>query len=119
MNMALRWLAAGAALALAAGCGRAAAGPAGRLYVTNEASGDISVIDTRAARVVATLPLGKRPRGIRIGPDGRTAFVALSGSPFAGPEAEKENLPPPDRAADGIAVVDLAALRVVKILPSG
>ena len=40
-------------------------GPYG-VYVTNEISGDLSVIDPATHTVVATLPLGKRPRGIRV-----------------------------------------------------
>src|SRR5262245_30924900 len=58
---------------------------AGRLFVTNEVSGDISVIDVGAAKVVTTIPVGKRPRGIKISPDGSLLYVALSGSPIAPP----------------------------------
>ena len=32
-----------------------------RVYVTNEASGDLSIIDTISHQVLATVPLGKRP----------------------------------------------------------
>ena len=42
--------------------------PAGRLYVTNEMSGDLSVVDTASRYVVATIPLGKRPRGSEVRP---------------------------------------------------
>src|SRR5258706_5208147 len=55
-----------------------------RVYVTNEQSGDLTVIDGATQQVLATVPLGKRPRGIRLGADGRTLFIALSGSPAAG-----------------------------------
>jgi YVTN family beta-propeller protein len=34
------------------------------VYVTNETSGDLSVIDATTGTVVGTVPLGKRPRGI-------------------------------------------------------
>ena len=34
-----------------------------RIYVTNEVSGDLSVIDSGNYNVLATIPLGKRPRG--------------------------------------------------------
>src|SRR5262245_41497095 len=53
--------------------------PGSRLYVTNEVSGDLSVIDTATRQVIATVPLGKRPRGIQFSRDGMTAYVALSG----------------------------------------
>ena len=54
-----------------------------RIYVTNEASGDLTVIDSATHEVTATIPLGKRPRGIRASLDRKTIYVALSGSPFA------------------------------------
>ncbi|MEO5742614.1 MAG: hypothetical protein ABIS29_18665, partial [Vicinamibacterales bacterium] len=50
------------------------------VYVTNEISGDLTVIDGGTNQVVATIPLGKRPRGIKVSPDGTKLFVALSGS---------------------------------------
>ena len=34
------------------------------VYVTNELGGDLTVIDGGTNQVVATIPLGKRPRGI-------------------------------------------------------
>src|SRR5215212_2478931 len=58
--------------------------PATIVYVTNEASGDLSVIDTATNQVIATVSLGKRPRGIHFSRDGKQLFVALSGSPIAG-----------------------------------
>jgi YVTN family beta-propeller protein len=84
------WILASGAAALA-GCARdRRASPAGyRIYVTNEASGDLSVIDSTTHEVTATVKLGKRPRGIHASPDGRTIYVALSGSPFASPGVTK------------------------------
>ena len=38
--------------------------------MTNEASGDLSIIDAATQSVVATIPLGKRPRGLAASPDG-------------------------------------------------
>ena len=35
------------------------------VYVTNETSGDLTVIAGGTHEVVATVPLGKRPRGIK------------------------------------------------------
>ena len=88
------------------------------LYVTNETSGDLTVIDVPTLAVVATIPLGKRPRGIAASPDGTRLYVALSGSPSTG-GVEGKTLPPPDRSADGIGVVDLLQGKLVKILTSG
>src|SRR5262249_7861697 len=90
-----------------------------RVYVTNETSGDLTIIDAATASPVATVPLGKRPRGLVVSPDRTRLYVALSGSPAAGPGVDEKSLPPPDRKADGIGVVDLRAPRLLKMLPSG
>ena len=81
---------------------------AGRLFVTNEQGGDISVVDVAGAKVIATIAVGKRPRGIRLSPDDTMLFVALSGSPAAGPGVDESKLPPPDKKADGIGVVSVS-----------
>ena len=72
-----------------------------RVYVTNEMSGDLSIVDAAAGTLIDNVPLGKRPRGIKAHPDGRLLYVALSGSPVGGPGVERESLPPADRSADG------------------
>jgi len=87
-----------------------------RLYVTNEISGDLSVIDPAARREIARIQLGKRPRGITPSPDGRLLYIALSGSPVGGPGVDESALPPADKAADGIAAFDIASGRVLRVL---
>ena len=74
-------------LALVLGIGAAHAGdaPGFRLYVSNEKSNDVTVIDGVTGQVLATVAAGKRPRGIHVTPDGSTVYVALSGSPITGP----------------------------------
>src|ERR1700720_4627706 len=89
------------------------------LYVTNEMSGDLTVIDAATLTPVATIPLGKRPRGLASSPDGTRLYVALSGSPNAGPGVDEKTLPPPDRSADGIGIVDLQQGKLLNVLPSG
>jgi YVTN family beta-propeller protein len=93
--------------------------PAVGLYVTNESSGDLTIIDAATLTPTATIKLGKRPRGIAASPDGSRLYVALSGSPNAGPGVDEKTLPPPDRSADGIGVVDLKQGKLLKVLPSG
>jgi YVTN family beta-propeller protein len=90
-----------------------------RIYVTNEASGDMTVIDSATYNVIATVPLGKRPRGIHASPDRKTIYVALSGSPIAGPGVDESTLPPPDKSADGIGVFDVAQNKVVRVIKGG
>src|SRR5215218_3896347 len=101
--------------------------------VSNERSNDVSILDGATRAVVATIPVGKRPRGIHASPDGRTLYVALSGRPIEGPPRLDSNGNPifrkaadddeddakSDHAADGIGVVDLVARQFVRKLPAG
>src|SRR3954465_16086031 len=102
----------------ALGAPRPAAGGTG-LYVSAEESGEIIVVDAERGEVAARIPVGKRPRGVKLSHDGKRLYVALSGSPRAAPGADESKLPPPDRAADGVGVVDLATRKLVRTLPSG
>ena len=90
-----------------------------RVYVSDETGGAIVAIDPATRQVVQKINVGKRPRGIRISHDGARLFVALSGSPIGGPGVDESKLPPADRAADGIGVVDLATGAVVRKYQSG
>src|SRR5687767_10496863 len=93
--------------------------PGYRVYVTNEGSGDLSVIDSATYEVIATVPLGKRPRGIHASPDRRTIYVALSGSPIAPPGVDESKLPPADKSADGIGVFDVAQNKLLRVIEGG
>lgn len=86
------------------------------VYVTNEGSGDVSVVDPVSMSERSRIPIGKRPRGLVASPDGKTLYVAVSGSPAAGPGVDESKLPPPDKAADGIMVIDLATSKIVRTL---
>jgi len=80
------------------------------VLVSNEASNDISFIDAASDSVLRSLPVGKRPRGMKVSVDGSKLYVALSGSARGGPNVDESQLPPPDRTADGIGIVDLTKL---------
>src|SRR5262245_16173535 len=97
-----------------------------QICVSNEKSGDITIIDGANWNVLATIPVGKRPRGIVASPDGKIVYVALSGTPISGPPTLDANGNPilrkgkdddddddkkADKSADGIAMVDLGAKR--------
>ncbi len=56
--------------------GAVAAEAAPFAYVTNEGFNNVSVIDTATNTVVAAVPVGSRPRGVAITPDGAFAYVA-------------------------------------------
>lgn len=87
-----------------------------RIYATNEHSGSLTVIDGKTFKPIDTIPVGKRPRGIKLGPHGRELFVALSGSPIAGPGVDESKLPPPDKSADGIGVFDIATGKLTRVI---
>lgn len=89
------------------------------VYVSNEDSNDMTVIDSSTDSVIATVPVGKRPRGVQVSPDGGTIYLAVSGSPKAPPGVDESTLPPPDKSADGVAVVDAATLEREAKLPGG
>lgn len=78
------------------------------VYVSNELSGDISVVDPETRQVIQHYQAGKRPRGIAVSADGRKLFIAVSGSPRMGPGADRSraDAPASDKAADGIVVLD-------------
>jgi YVTN family beta-propeller protein len=92
-----------------------------RAYVSNEDGNSVSVIDTRSAQVVATIDVGKRPRGMKIDRAGARLFVAVSGLPKCPPTVPDEECAKRkrDSSADGIAIVDTATHRVIRVLASG
>src|SRR5882724_7999464 len=82
------------------------------VFVSNERSGDVTVIDGATDNVVGTFPVGKRPRGIHATPDGRRLFATLSGSPRMAPGLD-ENRAPADKRADGLGVIDPATRKLI------
>ena len=86
--------------------------PSYLVFVSNERSGDVTVIDGATDSVVGTFPVGKRPRGIHATPDGRRVFVTLSGSPRMAPGLD-ENRAPADKRADGLGVIDPSARKLI------
>ena len=97
----------------------APSGPSYRVYVSNEGSGDLTVIDPVKMEAEATVPIGKRARGIHASADGKLIYIALSGSPFAPPGVDESTLPPPDKSADGIGVFDIASNKMLRKVHGG
>ncbi len=90
----LSWL-----VALLAGfCPIASAGP--MAYVTNEKSDDVSVIDAATNKVVRTIKVGKRPRGVAISPDGRRVYISNGNS-------------------DSVSVIDVEIGKQIEAWPAG
>jgi YVTN family beta-propeller protein len=78
----------------------AAATPAAQAYVSNFKDNTVSVIDTDAGKVVATIPVAAGPHGMAITQDGRTVYVSSDG-------------------ASSVDVIDTATDKVVKTIPVG
>ncbi len=112
----LRWLASGVLLFAVPLCAQA-----GRAYVTNEDGESVSVIDTDKTEVVATVNVGKRPRGLKLSRDGKELYVAVSGLPKCPPTVPDEECAKlkRDLTADGIAVIDTVSLKLARLLKSG
>jgi YVTN family beta-propeller protein len=108
---------ASAALKASADAPTAPSGPL--VYVSDEIAGNVVAVDPAQGKVVATIPVGKRPRGIKLSRDGKLLLVAVTGSPMGGPNVDESKLPPGDRDADGIGVVDIAARKLTRVLKSG
>jgi YVTN family beta-propeller protein len=75
--------------------------PNGRyLYTANGGSNRVSVLDTRAKRVVASVRVGTQPVSVAVAPDGKTVYSANSGS-------------------GDVSVIDARTNRVVRAIPTG
>ncbi len=108
-------------LGAAALLGASSAAHAGRAYVSNEDGHTVTVIDTDKNEAIATIPVGKRPRGISVSHDGTQVYVALSGLPKCPPSVPDEECEKLGRdvKADGVAAVDTKTLKVVKVFAAG
>ncbi|MEO0973955.1 MAG: PQQ-dependent catabolism-associated beta-propeller protein [Pseudomonadota bacterium] len=72
----------------------------GRIYVTNEHDGTLSIIDATTYEVLDTTPVGEQPRGVGLSPDGKELYIALG-------------------RGDAIAVVDPSSGKVIRHLDGG
>ncbi|HUZ06611.1 MAG TPA: hypothetical protein VMV89_03910, partial [Candidatus Paceibacterota bacterium] len=104
-----------------------------QVFVSNEKAGTLTVISGGDFKVTDTIPVGKRPRGIHASPDGKTVYVALSGTPIEPPPKLDANGNPifakghdddddnvtSDKSADGIGIVDVAQKKFLRKIPAG
>ena len=70
------------------------------LFVTNEKGNSVTIVDGTTLEVLASVPVGNRPRGIVISPDGKYVYICASDD-------------------DEIQIFDTASRKVVGTLPSG
>src|SRR5437899_9317667 len=78
----------------------AAPAPQPLLYVSNELANTITVISPSSAAAIATIAVGRRPRGMALRPDHRTVYVALG-------------------EVDALGVSDVASGKMTGTLPAG
>src|SRR5438270_3150214 len=98
-----------AGVLLAAMASRAALSQGSPLvFVSNEGSHDVNIINGTTNTVVATIPLAGRARGIHVSPDRKDVYVAVS-----------DDHPQTSSSADAIAVIDIAAKKVVATYRAG
>ena len=104
-----------------------------QVFVSNEKAGTVTVISGSDWKVTATIPVGKRPRGIHASPDGKIIYVALSGTPIEPPPqldangnpifkrnaADDDDQEKADKSADGIGLVDVAQKKFLRKIPAG
>ncbi|HVF18290.1 MAG TPA: cytochrome D1 domain-containing protein, partial [Steroidobacteraceae bacterium] len=92
-----------------------------RIYVSNEDGHSVTVIDAARSEAVATISVGKRPRGMKLSRDGTRLYVALSGLPKCPPHVPDEECAKLERdlKADGLAVVDTASNTVMRVIKAG
>jgi YVTN family beta-propeller protein len=70
------------------------------VYVTNKEDGTLSIIDVPANRIKTTISVGKGAHAVRVSPDQKTIYVALSNE-------------------DSVAVIDARKRKVTKKIPVG
>jgi PQQ-dependent catabolism-associated beta-propeller protein len=87
-------------LAIALSVSGTALGAEIRVFVTNEKSDNVTVLQAGTHKVLDTISVGQRPRGISASRDGRRVFVANSNS-------------------NNLSVIDSKTLKVLDTLPAG
>ena len=70
------------------------------VYVSNEKGNSLTVIDSATLEVQATIPVGQRPRGIKMTKDGKQVLICASDD-------------------DTVQILDVASREIVGDLPSG
>ncbi|MBW8745544.1 MAG: hypothetical protein JF628_14615 [Sphingomonas sp.] len=74
-------------------------------------------VDLTSGGVADRIAVSGRPRGMAFSPDHATLYVALSAAPDAGDEEDEDKAGP--ARIDGVAAIDVASARVLRVLPAG
>src|SRR5918995_6851133 len=89
-----------AVLGLIAAVGAIGPAMAREIYVSNERGNSITIIDGDSLEVIETVPVGNRPRGIALSPDGKYLYICASDD-------------------DTIEIMDTETRKILGRLPSG
>lgn len=89
-----------------------------RLFVSDDRADLVAGIDMPTGGIADRVPVTGRPRGMAWSPDHATLYVALSASDD---EDDDDDLPDPaaKTRVDGVAAIDIASAKVVRVLPAG
>ena len=71
-----------------------------RVYVANGHGNAVAVLDAASGRLLANVPVGKRPWGIAVTPDGRKVYTA-------------------NGVSNDVSVIDAATFKLVATIPAG
>jgi YVTN family beta-propeller protein len=83
-----------------AGHGAGAAPDGGRIYISDEATSSLVVVDSRTLKITNRIPLTGHPNNMAVGRDGRRVYVGIIQAP------------------GGVDVIDTASLQRVKTIPT-
>ena len=85
-----------------------------------ERNGTLTVMDVKTGMKIKRIPVGSYAIGVELSPDGNYAFVGCedAGNTHIGKDG-KENIEKLKDGSDGVHVIDLRSLEVVKIIKTG
>lgn len=120
---ALRWIIGVVVVAMGAWAGSAIAAPA-KVYVADEESDTVSVLDAASFSKIATIAVGHGPHNIQVSPDGKLAWVTNDGEGRKKEEGqEHKGMPKGEHEAmtdmGQVWVIDTATDQVVAKVPVG
>lgn len=119
----IKWLLVVAHLGLLAATGSAyAAGK--KVYVADEESNTVSIIDTSTLKTIGRVAVGEEPHNVQVTPDGRLVWVTNNGEPSRkneeAAEAKMAKSGKMDSTAPGaVWAIDTATAKVVAKVPVG
>jgi len=100
------------------GCNHRAPGGE-RLFVSDDRGDMVVGVDMPTVGVADQIAVAGRPRGLAFSPDHATLYAALSAEPDSEEDEVEADPAPPKSRIDGVAVIDAASAKVMRVLPAG